>query len=119
MDMVQRIRRNSIFVLLPLAIAGAYFDYKRVPVSIILGGAIGLVNLKAIQWGVHAMVRPEDTTGAKGKLVFFSMLRLLGIFIILAVLLKLKLINILAILAGLTVVFAFIILEGFKESRML
>ncbi len=117
--MVQRIRKKSIPVLLVVAIAGAYFDYKRVPLSVILGGGLGLVNLKAIQWGVHAMVRPEDTTGAKGKLVFFSMLRLLGIFIILAILLKLKLINILGVLAGLTVVFAFIIFEGFQESRSL
>ncbi len=117
--MVQRIRKKSLLVLLPVALVGAYFDYKRVPVSVILGGAIGVVNLKAIQWGVTAMLRPEDTTGAKGRLVFFSMLRLLGIFVLLALLLKLRLINILAVLAGLTVVFAFIIFEGFREAKSL
>jgi hypothetical protein len=119
MDMVTRIRQKAMMILVPLAVAGLFFDYKRIPVSILLGGAIGLVNLKAIQWGVNALIRPEDTSGAKGKLVFFSMLRLLGIFVILAVLLKLKLINILAVLTGLTVVFVFIIFEGFKESKNL
>ncbi len=119
MDMVSRIRKKSLMVLIPLAVVGAFVDFKTIPISVVLGGAIGLVNLKAIQWGVNAMVRPEDTTGAKGKLVFFSMLRLLGIFVLLAVLLKLRLINILAVLVGLTVVFVFIIFEGYRETRNL
>jgi len=119
MDMVKRIRQHSVMILVPLAFVGLFIDYKRIPISILLGGALALVNLKAIQWGVQALIKPEEATGAKTKLVFFSMLRLLVIFVLLAILLKLSLINIVAVLVGLTVVFAFIIIEGLRETKKL
>ncbi len=117
MEMIKRINRQSIYLIIGLAIIGAFIDYRRMPLGVIVGGLLALVNLRAIQWGVTALVNPSSAEGAKGKLLFFSMLRLLALFVILAILLYLKLVSPLGILLGLTAVFAIIIKEGMREAR--
>lgn len=117
--MVKRINRQSIYLLIPLAALSAFIEWKKLPISIIVGGLIALANLRGLQWGVTGIFRTEEASESKGKLVFFSMFRLLLVFFVLAILLYLRLVNPLGILAGLTVVFLLIIKEGLKEAKRL
>jgi len=50
-------------------------------------------------------------------MLFFSQFRLVMLFLILAVLLYLKVVNIFGILAGFTVVFIMVIIEGLKHAK--
>jgi|Deesub1362B_J571_1020462.scaffolds.fasta_scaffold00078_58 hypothetical protein len=117
MEMIKRINRQSLYLLIFIAVLSSFFDWKRAPISVLVGGALALANLKGIHWGVTGLINPESIEGAKGKLVFFSLIRLFAVFAVLAVLIYLKLVNIVAVLVGLTVVFLIILKEGFKESR--
>jgi len=117
--MIKRINRQAVLILIPMSILSAFIEWRRLPLSILTGGALALVNLKGIQWGVLGLTNPEAVRGAAGKLLFFSMFRLLIVFIILAVLLCLRLINVFGALTGLTVVFVLVLKEGLGEARKL
>ncbi len=117
--MIRRINRQAAWILIPLSLLSALIDWKRLPLGILTGGALALVNLKGIQWGVLGLTNPEAVRGATGKLLFFSMFRLLIVFIALALLLYLGLINIIGALTGLTVVFVLVMKEGLVEARRL
>ncbi len=117
--MIKRINRQAIFVLIPLSLLSALIEWKKLPLSILTGGALALVNLKGLHWEVLGLTNPEVARGAMGSLLFFSMFRLLIIFIILTVLLSLRFINILGALTGLTVVFILIMKEGLAEAKRL
>ncbi len=119
MKMIKRINRQAIFVLIPLSLLSALIEWKKLPLSILTGGALALVNLKGLHWEVLGLTNPEVARGAMGSLLFFSMFRLLIIFIILTVLLSLRFINILGALTGLTVVFILIMKEGLAEAKRL
>lgn len=112
--MIKKIYKQSLVVLIIFAALSAFFEWKKLPLSILLGGVLGLANLKALSWGVEGMI---GTYKASGKLIFFSMLRLFLIFALLGVLLALHLINILGVLVGFTVVFIILMKEGFLYSR--
>jgi hypothetical protein len=56
------------------------------------------------------------THKATGKLVFFSMFRLVLLLVFLIVLMLLRLINPVGILIGMTIVFTFIVIEGIREA---
>jgi len=117
--MVKRINRQALITLIIIAGLSALVEWKRLPLSIIIGGLLALANLKGLHWGVTGLFSSEEASESRGKLVFFSIFRLLILFAILAVLLYLRLVNVIGILAGLTVVFFFIVIEGFREAKRL
>jgi len=118
--MINKINKDSLYILIPLAVISALFNWKIFPISILIGGAIGILNLKGIHWAITMMTNSTaDIMSAKGKIIIFSIFRLLGVFIILSMLLYLKIINILATFIGFTVVFIIMMKEGFKEVKKL
>ena len=119
MRMIKRINRQAIPVLIFLSLLSTLIEWKKLPLSILTGGILALVNLKGLHWEALGLTNPEAARGAMGPLLFFSMFRLLIVFIILTVLLSLSLINILGTLTGLTVVFILIMKEGLTEARKL
>lgn len=78
------------------------------------GGILGLINLKALSWGIEGIIGARRATA---PMVFFSMFRLFFILMIVAALVYLKLANIFGIIAGFTVVFMMILIEGFKFAK--
>jgi len=114
MDLIRRIQKSSLIVLFPLAALSAFLEWKKLPLSILIGGALGLVNLRGLAWGVQGLLGAEKATG---RMLFFSQFRILMLFLILAALLYLRLVNILGILAGFTVVFIMVLIEGMKNAR--
>lgn len=114
MDLIQKIHRTSLVLLVTLAVIAAFIEWKRLPLSILVGGLLGLLNLKAIAWGVQGLL---GSPKAGTKMLFFSQFRLVMLFLLLAVLAYLKLVNMFGVLAGFTIVFTTIIIEGLRHSR--
>ncbi|MEC4676893.1 MAG: hypothetical protein VST72_08260 [Nitrospirota bacterium] len=114
MELTTKIYKNSIIVLVLLSIPSAFIDWKTYPSGIMAGGILGLVNLKALSWGIEGIIGSRRATA---PMVFFSMFRLFFLLIIVAALVQLKLANILGIIAGFTVVFMMILIEGFKFAK--
>ncbi len=110
---LRRIYRQGFIVLTLLAAAAAPLDWKKLPVSIFVGGALGLANLKGLAWGLRdfAVARPT------GRVIFWSMVRFFILGTILFILALLKVINFIGILIGFTVVFALILKEGLHTAR--
>jgi hypothetical protein len=114
MDLVRKIQKSSLIVLLPLAALSAFLEWKKLPLSVLIGGALGLANLRGLAWGVRGLLGAEKATA---RMLFFSQFRIIMLFFVLAAIVYLKLVNIFGILAGFTVVFSMVIIEGLKYAR--
>jgi len=101
-------------LLFPLAAASACIEWKKLPLSILLGGILGLLNIKALAWGVQGLLGSHK---ASAKMLFFSQFRLVMLFLILATLVYLELVNIFGVLTGFTVVFSMVLIVGLKHAK--
>ena len=111
---LKRIYKLTFFILIPLAGLSAFYEWKKFPVSILLGGILGLLNLKGLAWGLKdfaASYRPS------GKVIFSSLVRFFLMAFILIILVIEKLIHPVGILIGFTVVFALILKEGLRIAK--
>ncbi len=114
MDLIKKIYKKSFFALIPLALLSAFIEWKKLPVSIVIGGALGLANIKGLAWGVTGLMGSGRVTG---RMIFFSMFRLFLLFAILSLLIYLRLVNVFGILAGFTVIFVLLMIEGLKYAK--
>lgn len=118
MEIIKRVYKQAVFIILPLALLSAFIgwgeDTGKMPLSIIVGGAIGLANLKGLVWGIESLL---GTYKASTKLVFLSLLRLFILFAIIIILAALRLVNLFGLILGMTVVFALLIKEGLKNAK--
>ncbi len=114
MDLIQKIHRNSLILLFPLAAASAFIEWRQLPLSILMGGVLAILNIRALAWGVQGVLGSQKSST---KMLFFSQFRLVMLFLILAALVYLKVVNIFGILAGLTVVFSMVVIEGLRHAK--
>jgi len=114
MELVKKIFRSALLILLPLAAASAFLDWKKLPLSILAGGLLGFLNVKGLAWGVEGLIGSQR---ASGRMVIFSLFRLLMLFITLSLLVYLGIVNIFGVLAGLTVIFVLVATEGLKYAK--
>ncbi|MEW6215173.1 MAG: ATP synthase subunit I [Nitrospirota bacterium] len=114
--LIKRIYKQAIIILLPISIISAFIEWKRLPISILIGGTLGLANLRGLARGVEGLIRTQRPTAA---IIFFSLLRLSILAFILIILIIYKLINIFGVLIGFTVVFIVILIEGLKVAKEL
>ena len=114
-EIIKRVYRQSVFVLIPFAIVSAVIEWKRLPLSILIGGILALANLKGLAWGIGGLVGAAEQVSA--KLVFFSLIRFFILFVILIILMWLKVINIAGIFVGITTVLIVLLKEGFKAAK--
>lgn len=120
-NLIKRIHRQSlIFLIVAAAITTLIAaltditDWRKMPHSVLIGGLLGLANLKGLAWGLKdfaTLHRPS------GKLIFWSMLRFFVLAFILIALALLKLIDFFGILIGFTVVFVLILKEGLRIAK--
>ena len=120
-NLIKRIHRQAlIFLIIAAAITTLIAawteitDWRKLPHSVLIGGLLGLANLKGLAWGLKdfaTLHRPS------GKLIFWSMLRFFILAFILIALALLKLIDFFGILIGFTVVFVLILKEGLRIAR--
>lgn len=114
MDLIRNIYKKSVIILIPLAALSCLIEPKKLPAGIIVGGLLALLNIKGLAWGVEGLIGSERATG---RILFLSQFRLVMLFIIIAVLVYLRIVNVFGLLAGLTVVFALVLIEGYRYSK--
>jgi hypothetical protein len=112
--MINRITRKTAFVLVPLALASAPFTEWRFPVSILMGGAIGAVNIKGLAWSVDAVL---GTDKAQAKMTVLGIFRFMILSLVLVALAGLNMLNIWGLFIGLTAVLVITVREGLLASR--
>ncbi len=114
MELIRSIQRTSLIILLPLAAASLLIETRRLPLGILAGGVLGLLNIRAMAWGIQGLLGTQKTGGL---MIFFSQMRMLLLFILLAALAYLKLVNIFGLIAGFTVVFCTVIVTGLRHAK--
>ena len=114
MDLIRRISKSGLIVLVVFSGAAAFFEWKRLPMSIMTGGVLGLVNLRGLSRSVEGLLGSERATG---KMIFFSIFRLTMLFFVIGALVYMKLVDIIGLLIGFTVIFCMIIVEGLRAAR--
>ena len=110
---LRRVYKQGVIILACLSVAAAFLDWKKLPLSILIGGLLGLANLKGLAWGLRDFAASRPT----GRVIFWSMVRFFILGTILFILALLKLINFIGILIGFTVVFTLILKEGLRTAR--
>src|SRR4030065_1052542 len=115
-NLVKKIYKQSIIILIPLAVLSAFIEWPKLPLGILVGGILGLVNLRGLAKGVQGLTGTYRPTG---KLVIFSLFRLAILAIVLGILIISKKVNVFGILIGFTVVFISILREGLGSAREL
>ncbi len=126
MVMVKRVIRISVPLLLILCgisliiewdsigFARLFGSTRFIPHSIIIGGLLGLANLKGLVWGIETLLGSQR---ANTRLVYLSLIRLGILFAIIITLAVLRLINLIGLVTGLTTVFVVMIIEGIKMAK--
>lgn len=126
MDLVKRVIRKSIPLLLILVGLSLVIKWERysfpkllgttkyIPHSIIIGGLLGIANLKGLVWGLETLL---GTQRANTKLVYLSLIRLGILFLIIITLTALRLINLMGLLTGMIAVFIVMVIEGLREAK--
>jgi hypothetical protein len=114
MEILKRVVKRSLIVLIILSVLSVFFFDWKIPLSILLGGALGIVNLRGLIWGIEGLLHGPK---AKIAIVFSSLTRLFILSLIIFLMIKFDIANIFGLLAGLTVVFVILPLEGFLSER--
>ncbi len=97
-----------------LMVARLFGNPYLMPASIIIGGIIGIANLKGLVWGIESLL---GSSKANTKLVYLSLFRLFIIFAIIIILSLLRIINLLGLLIGMSAVFVIFTKEAVKMAK--
>ena len=114
MTLLNRIYKWAILILIILALLSAFIEWKKLPMSILIGGILGLINLRGLARGVYSIVGTYRPTA---KMVISTIFRLGFLAVVLIILFALKVVNVFGILIGFTVVFVLIITEGLRAAK--
>ena len=114
MNLIKRVNKQGIIILLIASAASAFYEWKKLPISILIGGLLGLANLKGLAWGLKDFSHLYRPTG---KVIFLSIFRFFLLALILIALLLLKLINLIGVLIGFTIVFILVLKEGVRAAK--
>lgn len=114
MEILKRVIKKGLFIIIPSAAISAFFEWKRLPLGIIAGGLFGILNLRGLTRTVEGFIGTKRPTA---KIIIMSMTRLSILFAAIFILIWLKIINVLGMLFGFTVIFVLILIEGMKVSK--
>ena len=114
MILLKRIYKRAIIILILLALLSAFIEWKKLPYSILIGGILGLINLRGLVKGVYNLIGSYRPTA---KIVISTILRLGLLAVVLILLFALKIVNVFGILIGFSVVFVLIIAEGLRIAK--
>jgi hypothetical protein len=116
MILLKRIYKKAILILLLLALLSAFIEWKKLPMSILIGGILGLINLRGLARGVYSIVGTYRPTV---KMVISTIFRLGFLAVVLIILFAKNVVNAFGILIGFTVIFILIITEGLRLAKEL
>lgn len=114
MEILKGVIKKSLVIILPVAAVSAFFEWKKLPLGIIIGGVFGILNLGGLVRSVGGVIGSSKATA---KIIFLSMTRLFILFTAIFILIWLEIINIFGMLFGFTVVFVLILVEGMKVGK--
>jgi asparagine N-glycosylation enzyme membrane subunit Stt3 len=128
MELIKKVTKKSVIIVFPLILLSFLVDWNDerlkfiglfgnpglMAMSILIGGIIGLANLKGLVWGIESLL---GTHRANTRMVFLSLLRLFILFALIIILVVMKLINLLGFLIGMTVVFLILIQEALRIAK--
>lgn len=115
MEILKRVLKKSIFIIIPAAALSAYLvEPRKFPLGILMGWIFGLVNLRQLTRNIEGMV---GTQSATFKLILLSITRLLALCAAIFLLIYYKVVNVFGLLIGFTVVFVLILIEGAKVGK--
>lgn len=112
--MTKRIYRQSIIILIVMSGISIFFMEWRFPVSILIGGLVGIGNLRGIVWSIKNLLGIERS---HTKMMVLSMFRLIIVFSVLVALAIFGAINAYGLLVGFSIVFIIIVKEGLVNVR--
>ncbi len=114
------IRSVEVKGFLAVLIAGAlvFLLWNRMePLNLILGGVLGMINLRLISKTVKGIVESDNPAKAK-RALFVSHITKLGILgLLLVVVIKTRTFNPLTFLAGFAIVIVIILIEGVISAK--
>ncbi len=113
MDILKGVIKKSIILLLPAVIIAIVFKWEKVPAGIIAGGIFGVLNFKGLVQSVERFISSKQV---KAIVLISSIFRLLGLVAVIFVLIYFKAVNPFGLLFGFTVVFAMILVEGYRVA---
>jgi len=113
MEIIKRLYKQAVVIAIPLAALSFLID-RKMPLSILLGAFLALLNLKGLSHGVKNLL---SSTKATLKLVILSLLRLTLVFAALVLLALSRMVNLIGLLIGLTIVFGLLLKEGLRASK--
>ena len=111
--MIKKIARNTAIILIPSAVVSAFIPLENLPFSIMIGGLLGILNLRALAWSVEGII---GTSSPNMKMLFFSQFRFVMLALIVVLLAYLKLVNMVGIMAGFSVVFIQVLVVGHRNA---
>lgn len=114
MEILRRVIKKSIFIVIPALAISAFYEPRRLPLGIFLGWLFGIFNLRALARNVGGLVGAEKATA---RIMFFNISRLLMLFAAIFTLVYYRVVNVVGLLVGFTVVFTFILIEGWKMGK--
>ncbi len=115
MDLVRTIAKRSLLFVGIAALAAAFFDWQRLMPGVLVGGALAVLNLRGLARGVQALT--SGNASGSVALIILSQVRLLLLFLVMGILVYFKIVSIPGLIIGFSVVFAVILIEGWKSTR--
>ena len=112
--MIKNIARNTALILLPAAGVALFLPWENLPFSILIGGLIGILNIRALAWSIQGII---GTSSANMKMLFLSQFRFVILALVVAWLIHLRLVTVIGIMAGFSVVFSQVLFVGLRHAR--
>ena len=114
MEILKQVVKKSIFAVLPALAVSAFIEPRKLPLGILLGWLFGIFNLRALTKNVGGLVGAEKATA---RIMFLNITRLVTLFAAIFLLVYHRIVNVIGLLIGFTVVFIFILVEGWKVGK--
>lgn len=111
---INRIYRNAGILLVLAAGASAAGGDWKFPLGVIVGGVLGLLNLRGMVRGLEDLTLVPDP---KASIMFKSLIRLFILSLVIIILAMTRTVHLVGLLVGFTVVLLSTITEGFRTAR--
>jgi hypothetical protein len=111
--MIKRIYKPSLVVIAVLAGAAAFIGPAKIPLGVVAGGVLALVNFGGMHRGLENLLGTERPTA---KLVVLSIFRLTIVSAVIIALAVLRAVDLIGLAAGFTAVVLVLVVEGYRTA---
>lgn len=110
---MKRLHNKALLILIPLSLLSAFIEPRKVPLSILAGGVLALLNFRGLSKGLESLLGIHKPAM---KLLFLGIFRLLVVSTAIVLLAFFRLVNLPALAAGFTVVVILVVVEGYRTA---